>query len=228
MLASVMRWKLPRDYVGETRLPKRPGLANLPRTSRCLGVHAKQKTSTRHLLHNKAIPVRAKTMSADTCTITRQLQPEQVVVGNIRPCRKKNASRHEERRLSAATRQIALTLRDGTTSVPPNSAAGMQTDCTDPNTHQPRSQHQVCCHWQSEGVLGAERYRWKTIRNRVKTPPTNSTPLEMLAPKSHTSLAKMDLRRMKEGAMWRTGYVDTVNLPSHMPTMKRRQPTSGL
>ena len=69
----------------------------------------------------------------------------------------------------------------------------------------------------------------KTIRTPVKTPPTNSTlPLEMLAPKSHTSLAKMDLRRMKEGAMWRTGYIDTANLRSHMPTMKRRQPTSGL
>ena len=28
--------------------------------------------------------------------------------------------------------------------------------------------------------------------------------------------------------MWRIGFVDTVNLRSHMPTMKRRQPTSGL
>ena len=63
----------------------------------------------------------------------------------------------------------------------------------------------------------------KTIRTPVKTPPTNSTlPLEMLAPKSHTSLAKMDLRLMKEGAMWRTGYVAPVNLRSHMPTMKIR------
>ena len=47
-------------------------------------------------------------------------------------------------------------------------------------------------------------------------------------PKSHTSLGKMDLRRMKEGAMWRIGYVDTVNLRSRMPTTKRCQPTSGL
>ena len=53
-------------------------------------------------------------------------------------------------------------------------------------------------------------------------PSTNSTCLEMLAPKSHTSFAKMDLRRMKEGAMWRTGYVDIVNLRSHTPTMKIR------
>ena len=60
------------------------------------------------------------------------------------------------------------------------------------------------------------------IRTPVKTPPTNSTPLEMLAPNSHISLAKMDLRRMKEGAMWRTGYVDSVNLWSHIPTMKIR------
>ena len=36
------------------------------------------------------------------------------------------------------------------------------------------------------------------------------------------------LRRMKEEAMWRIGHVDTVNLRSHMPTMKGRQPTSSL
>ena len=29
-------------------------------------------------------------------------------------------------------------------------------------------------------------------------------------------------------SMWRTGYVGTVNLRSHMPTMKIRQPKSGL
>ena len=35
----------------------------------------------------------------------------------------------------------------------------------------------------------------------------------MLAPKSHTYLAKMDLRRMKEGAVWSARYVDTVKTP---------------
>ena len=41
-----------------------------------------------------------------------------------------------------------------------------------------------------------------------------------LSPQSHipgTSLADMDLRHTKEGAMWKTGYVKTVNLRSHMP-----------
>ena len=35
-------------------------------------------------------------------------------------------------------------------------------------------------------------------------------------------------KHMKEGAMWRTGYIDSVNLRSHMATMKIRQPTSDL
>ena len=39
----------------------------------------------------------------------------------------------------------------------------------------------------------------KTIRTPVKTPSTNSVPLEMLPPESHTSLAKMDLRHMMRG-----------------------------
>ena len=123
-----------------------------------------------------------------------------------------------------ATRQIALSTITGTAGVTPNFAAGMQTSCTNPNTCQP---------WFSTrsvlpmAVGGGFRYRTlavdeKAIRNPVKTPPTNSTPLEMLAPKSHTSFAKMNLRRTKEGAMWRTGYVDSVNLRSHMPTMKIR------
>ena len=169
-------------------------------------------------------------MSADTCTITRQHQPEQEDIGNIRPCRKHECSRHEERRLSVATRQIALSSRNGTARVTPNFAAGMQTNCTNPNTYQP-------C-FSARSVLSLAvgvffRYRTlavekKTIRTPAKTPPTNSTPLEMLAPKSHTSLAKMESRRMKEGAMWMIGYVDTVNLRSHMPTMKIRQPPSGL
>lgn len=63
--------------------------------------------------------------------------------------------------------------------------------------------------WKIQNVAVKEM---TTLRSPVKTPPTERTPLEMIAPKSHTSLAKMDLRRMKEGAMWRIGYVDTVNL----------------
>ena len=56
-----------RDCVGDTRFPKRSGLANLPRTNRYLDVHAKQ----RH--------------PSDTWITTRQHQPEHVVLGNIRP-----------------------------------------------------------------------------------------------------------------------------------------------
>ena len=41
-----------------------------------------------------------------------------------------------ERRLSVATRQIALSAINGTASVTPNFAAGMQTNCTNPNTYQ--------------------------------------------------------------------------------------------
>ena len=46
------------------------------------------------------------------------------------------------------------------------------------------SQHEVFCHWQSEGGFGTERLavEEKTIRTPVKTPLTNSAPLEMLAP----------------------------------------------
>ena len=62
----------------------------------------------------------------------------------------------------------------------------------------------------------------KTIRTPVKTPRPNGALLEMLAPKSHTSSAKIGWRCTKEGAMWRIGHAETVNLPSHMPTMKIR------
>ena len=72
------------------------------------------------------------------------------------------------------------------------------------------------------------------MRGRYVTLSRLHLPVALLlkcSPRSHirsTSLAKMDLRRMKEGAMWRIGYVDTVNLRSRMPTTKRCQPTSGL
>ena len=135
----------------------------------------------------------------------------------------KKCNRHAERRLSVATQQIALGTITGTGSVTPNFAAGMQTNCTNPNTYSPR--------FSSRGVLpmavgGGVWCRTsavgkKTIRTPVKAPPTNST-LEMLAPTSNTSLAKVDLRRMKELVMWRTGYVDSVNPRSHEPTMKIR------
>ena len=170
-----------------------------------------------------AVPVRAR-----QCRPT--LAPQR---GNTSPSKQlsetfaravKKFSRYEECRLSVATRQIALSTITGTASVTPNFAVGMQTAGTIPNTYQP------CFVTRSVLSLAVGRgfrcrmlaMEEKTIRTPVKNPPTNSTLLEMLAPKSHTSSAQMDMRSMKERAMWRTGYVDTVHLRSHMPTMKIR------
>ena len=109
--------KSPRDYVGETRFPKRSGLA----TYRVhIGVWActrQTKTSTGH------------------CSIARQHQSEQVDVGRhfyhneATPTRErrqrtfarvvqKKCSRHEERRLRVATRQTALSSRNETANEP--------------------------------------------------------------------------------------------------------------
>ena len=95
---------------------------------------------------------------------------------------------------------IALSTTTGTAIVTPNFAAGMQTNCTNPNTYQP------CFSTRSVlpmAVGGGFRYRTlaveeKTIRTPVKTPLTNSTPLEMLAPKSHI-LSKDGLEAHVEG-----------------------------
>ena len=89
------------------------------------------------------------------------------------------------------------------------------------------SQREVCCHRQSEEALGF-RYTTisveeKTIRTPVKTPPTNGAPLEMLAPKSHTSLANRleaykgggdvedRIRRNRQSPVTHANHEDTLN-----------------
>ena len=105
----------------------------------CLGVYAKQKTPIRHFLHNKATPVRA-----------RQFRP-------ILAPQRGSTSRHEERRLSVATRQIALSSGSGTTSATPNLPPACKPPARNITLNRRVAQHQVCCHWQSEGVFGTER-----------------------------------------------------------------------
>ena len=98
--------------------------------------------------------VRQTNTSTGHCSIARQHQSEQVDVGRhfyhneATPARetrhrtfarvvRKKCSRHEERRLIVATRQTALSSRNETANETPNFAAGIQTNCTNPNTYQP-------------------------------------------------------------------------------------------
>ena len=87
----------------------------------------RQSPVARHLHHNEETPARAKQLS-------------ETFAGVVKKC-----NRHEERRLSVATRQIALSSRNGTAGVTPNFAAGMQTNCMNPITYQPCFLNTKCC-----------------------------------------------------------------------------------
>ena len=179
-------------------------------------MHAKQKIYITISIARQGNISPSKTTSTDTYTRTRQHQPEQVSETFAHVVKK--CSCHEKRRLSVATRQIALSSGGGTTNATPNLLPACKPPAQIITLTSCVARHEVCRLWQPEGGVGTT----------VKISPTNITPLGMLAPKSHASVAKMHLRRMKEGAMWRTGYVDAVNGRLHMPTTKIRSPTSGL